>query len=280
MGDKKLQKPALRSSADDLPIEILDPFHSAQYYSLKMFEPAQELALFVDHYWIMRWELPAGASFTAEIIPSPYTNLTFMSEGPQITGVTTGKYTYDVRGTGTIVGAKFHPGGYYGLCGQNAAEVTDKVVPAGAIFPQATGELSDRILAALADQEAVAMIEKVLLAQPPKHEDNIQLVQAIINDIKQKEYVTVAALAEAYNMSERRLQELFHTYVGVSPKWVLLRYRLLAATQLALQPTSQKWTEIAVELGYSDQAHFINDFKRIIGQTPREYARAARLERS
>lgn len=277
MADKKLQKPALRSSADDLPIEVLDPLHSAQYYSLKMYEPAQELALFVDHYWIMRWELPAGASFTAEVIPSPYINLTFMSEGSQITGVTTGKYTYDVHGKGTIVGAKFHPGGYYGLSGVGASEVTDKVVPAETSFPLATGELSRQALAARTDQQAIVIIEKTLLAQPPKHEDNVKLVQAIISGIKQKDHLTVAVLAEAYDMSERRLQELFQTYVGVSLKWVLLRYRLLAATQLALQPTSQKWTEIAAELGYSDQAHFINDFKRIIEQTPGEYAKGARL---
>lgn len=61
---------------------------------------------------------------------------------------------------------------------------------------------------------------------------------------------------------------MFHTYVGVGIKWIILRYRLLAATQLAIQPDTQSWTKIAAELGYTDQSHFINDFKRIIGKTP------------
>jgi AraC-like DNA-binding protein len=33
------------------------------------------------------------------------------------------------------------------------------------------------------------------------------------------------------------------------------------------------WPGIVVELGYSDQAHFIKDFKTIVGRTPAEYAK-------
>jgi AraC-like DNA-binding protein len=32
------------------------------------------------------------------------------------------------------------------------------------------------------------------------------------------------------------------------------------------------WAKMALDLGYFDQAHFIKDFKRLIGQTPAEYA--------
>jgi len=34
------------------------------------------------------------------------------------------------------------------------------------------------------------------------------------------------------------------------------------------------WPEIVLELGYSDQAHFIKDFKTIVGRTPAEYAKS------
>jgi AraC-like DNA-binding protein len=42
--------------------------------------------------------------------------------------------------------------------------------------------------------------------------------------------------------------------------------------------TAVDWADLALELGFADQAHFIGDFKKRIGRTPAEYAR--RLPRS
>ena len=36
------------------------------------------------------------------------------------------------------------------------------------------------------------------------------------------------------------------------------------------------WPQLALDLGYADQAHFIRDFKRIVGLAPAEYFRAMR----
>jgi hypothetical protein len=33
------------------------------------------------------------------------------------------------------------------------------------------------------------------------------------------------------------------------------------------------WPRLALDLGYFDQAHFIKDFKTIVGRTPAEYAK-------
>ena len=33
------------------------------------------------------------------------------------------------------------------------------------------------------------------------------------------------------------------------------------------------WTELALALGYFDQAHFIRDFRKLVGRTPAAYAR-------
>jgi AraC-like DNA-binding protein len=75
----------------------------------------------------------------------------------------------------------------------------------------------------------------------------------------------------------RQLQRLFKEYVGVSPKWVIQRYRLLDAAERVAAGTIVNWADLALELGYADQAHFIRDFKGLVGRSPAEYAR--RLER-
>jgi AraC-like DNA-binding protein len=70
----------------------------------------------------------------------------------------------------------------------------------------------------------------------------------------------------------------------VSPKWVLQRYRLHEAAERIAEGREAladgeaagrhrwDWAATALELGYVDQAHFIRDFKALIGASPAQYA--------
>jgi AraC-like DNA-binding protein len=64
---------------------------------------------------------------------------------------------------------------------------------------------------------------------------------------------------------------LFRRYVGASARWVIKRYRLYEALDRLNGPTRSDWADLAQELGYFDQAHFINDFKKIVGRSPSAY---------
>ncbi len=76
-------------------------------------------------------------------------------------------------------------------------------------------------------------------------------------------------------LSKRTLERLFREYVGVGPKWVIQRYRLHEAAEYAATGKPLDWADLAARLGYADQAHFIRDFKRIVGQSPSRYAATA-----
>jgi transcriptional regulator GlxA family with amidase domain len=82
----------------------------------------------------------------------------------------------------------------------------------------------------------------------------------------------VAMLAEACGVPERRLQRLFAEYVGVSPKWVLRRARLLEAARRADAGDVVDWAALALDLGYADQAHLTRDFTVTLGVPPAKYA--------
>ena len=82
------------------------------------------------------------------------------------------------------------------------------------------------------------------------------------------------------NRSHRRILVVdgrvgFTGGVGVSPKWVLQRYRLHEAAERIAEGRDGDWAATALELGYFDQAHFIRDFKALIGASPAQYAGAA-----
>jgi AraC-like DNA-binding protein len=89
----------------------------------------------------------------------------------------------------------------------------------------------------------------------------------------EREITRVEELASRLGVHPRRLERLFHRYVGLSPRWVIKRVRLYAAAEAIARAEALDWPDLAQELGYFDQAHFIRDFKAAIGRTPGAYAR-------
>jgi AraC-like DNA-binding protein len=77
-------------------------------------------------------------------------------------------------------------------------------------------------------------------------------------------------------MGVRSLQQLFSDYVGVSPKWVLRRFRLHEAADRLASGEEPDLAALAHSLGYFDQAHFTADFRKLVGQTPANYRKAER----
>lgn len=274
-----MQKPAtpFEEKQDDFA-GILDPAGSAQNYGLRRFVPSARLAPFVEHYWVVSWQLPEGASYEAEVLPHPNLNVAFTRERGWITGVTTGKYTYEVKGHGAVFGVMFRPGGFRPFFGRAVAELMDGTLDAATVFPVATEAARLALMAEPDQHRMIAAVEALLTgAGPPAVDPNTAIAADIVELARtDRSIVSVAELARRSTVNERTLQHLFQHYVGVGPKWVIRLYRLVEAAARASAETPPNWTEIAHELGYADQAHFTNDFKRIIGRPPTDYAREVR----
>ena len=96
-----------------------------------------------------------------------------------------------------------------------------------------------------------------------------EMAETIATD---RSIIRVEMLVERFDTGPRQLQRLFREYVGVSPKWVIQRQRLIeAAERLRMGDRSVDFAALALDLGYADQPHFIRDFKNLIGKTPADY---------
>ena len=105
---------------------------------------------------------------------------------------------------------------------------------------------------------------------------NVELADRLVGEIlRQPQIRTVEDLATQTGFGKRSLQRLFREYVGIPPKWVIRRYRLhelLDRLEARLEAAPQEsWSDLALQLGYFDQAHLINDFKAITGYSPADY---------
>jgi AraC-like DNA-binding protein len=82
----------------------------------------------------------------------------------------------------------------------------------------------------------------------------------------------VAELADYCNLSVRQLQRQFDDATGVSPKTFARTIRFEAIRNRLMFEPDANLTDLAYEFGYTDQAHFIKDFKAFTDKTPSEYA--------
>ena len=80
----------------------------------------------------------------------------------------------------------------------------------------------------------------------------------------------LSVLAAEYGYSATYLGKLFHKSVGISFSNYLLNSRINYA-KILLMNSELSISEIAEKLGYYDTAHFVNQFKKIVGSTPTAY---------
>lgn len=239
-------------------------------FSLTLHAASGVLARYIEQYWIVRWDLPAP--HVQETLPHPSIHWVLGTAGPGLHGVPTRRFSIELSGRGCVVGAKFRPGAFYPFYGHPVSELTDRVLPIDAVFEGARA-LEAEIMPLDDDAARIECLEAYLRPRARPTDEAIDLTIAAARLARdERALLTVEALAERVGSSPRTLQRLFRKCVGVSPKWVLRRYRMLEIAERVRSGAHTDWAGVAAELGYFDQAHFIKDFKAQIGRTPAEYA--------
>lgn len=245
-------------------------------FKLSRYEPCPELQPFVEHYWSITYDLPAGETFAQTVLSYPNLNLAFErdEEGSRslLYGVPSRPFVRELRGKGLVLGIKFRAGGQYPFYSLDAVKLTGKTIDVTEAFGNEAHEWMNTVLDASDDSEMARIAENILLSRLPERDKLAELTDAIVQNVKNDRDLTrVEQISERNNLSIRQLQRLFRKYVGVTPKWIIKRFRLQEAAERAEREEVIQWTELAEKLGYFDQAHFIKDFKSVVGQSPSDY---------
>jgi len=243
-------------------------YHHARYY------PSPDLDPFVEHYWSVQWDLRGCDPERAETLPHPSVHIIFeRNVGARVAGITRGRFSRVLEGQGGVIAAKFRPGGFRPFVCVDISTLTNKILSLSEMFGPDADTAEQRVLAATDEASRIARIEEFLRARRPVRDEQGAHAGTIVYAIAaDRTILRVEDLVERYAINVRMLQRLFAKYVGVTPKWVIQRYRLHeAAERLANGGISH--SDLALALGYSDQAHFTRDFKAVVGTSPAAYSR-------
>ncbi|MGP4114827.1 AraC family transcriptional regulator [Streptomyces sp. 4N509B] len=258
---------------------VLRPARAAGVVSLRRHEPATPaVARFVEFYWLVRWDRRGQEAHEQQVLSHPNVHLVLEAPRAHVYGVDRSLFVRRLEGAGHVLGVKFRPGFFRPFAEGPVAALADRVVPAADVFGPEVDRLNEAVLAAdPAELDGPALVSRVdafLLARLPAEPDPVAAdVAAMVARIAEgAELRRVDQVAAEFGVSVRRLQRLFHEYVGASPKWVLRRARLHEAARRADEGGDVDWAGLAVGLGYADQAHFTRDFTAAVGVSPARYS--------
>lgn len=258
-----------------MPQAIVRPKAGEATFDVERLHPRASLAPFVDYLWLVRWH--ASEPYEQQVVTQPRIHVAAEDGRLLVHGINRAPFLRTLQGDGHVLGVAFHAGGFRPLLRSSVGSLSGLVVPAGEVLGVDDRSVARTVLET-ADTEVMRDAFEDYLdrcgARPDPTADDVTTLVAYAE--RTPSLTRADALAAHADMSLRTLQRLFTEYVGIGPKWVVQRFRLLDAAQAAHGGAAIDWAELAIELGFSDQAHLTRVFTRVVGTPPAAYARDPR----
>lgn len=257
------------------PEAVVYPAAGQQAFDIERIAPTPALAEFVDYHWLVRWHVPGP--HRQQVVPQPRVHLAAENGRLLVHGVNPRSFTRTLSGTGHVLGAAFHPGGFRPMLGADLAAICGTVQPGQDLLDVDDRTAAAKICAATRTAEMVSALEQYLLSIRAQPDPAARQATALVATVQHRaDIIRAEQLAAQARVSLRTLQRLFTRYVGIGPKWVIQRFRILEAAQAAHSGEPVDWSALALRLGFSDQAHLTRVFTQVVGTAPASYQRDPR----
>ena len=259
----------------DKPRGVLRPSFTHDQFKHHRQSPSAPLADLVEHYWHVCWDLRGQQPQQQATLPHPNAHLVVEQGQARVYGVQNGRFVRQLQGLDQVFGIKFKAGGFYPFYGHPVADLRNRSLDVTACFGPTGIDLTRQVLVATDFASMCAAAECFLLHHLPPSDPQVARVSGLLGRIAQDTaIVSVEDVLTLCGLNKRGLQRLFQKYVGASPKWVIQRYRLHEAVARVQAGAPMNWAVLALDLGYFDQAHFVRDFRQLVGVAPGEYEKS------
>ncbi len=241
------------------------------HLGFKTFAPDPAYKQWIEHYWAVSADLAEPTRET--YYPDGGSSLTFTFEQGAEHGMwfNASQNLIHAKFSGQIerFGVRFFPGGIYALLGLNSESHKSD---------------GDQAIEELSLPACDALFSDMLEADTPSRiqlferwlEDNAELrqlngpVQELWPALLRFETDIPEDLA-GHGISRRSFERQFRQQTGITPNKFKMLRRIKQARYLIKSNPVLPLTDVAVQCGYFDQAHFNRHFRQLVGVTPGQY---------
>ncbi len=246
---------------------------------MRIYQPREEVRLYVRYYWVLESDKP----FSVLTFPIGCPQMIFHRRSPlfiselssrQDKFTISGQVNFPAHiasdGDMEMVVAVFYPHTIGMFIDTPPSAFYNQEISGYDIGNKQLNQLADRIFDCADSGTAVSLIEQWLTSRI-RPSLNIERIGASLAALLRSPSTSVDNLAGIACLGKKQHGRLFREYVGMNPK----EYGRIARFQRALrmmQLGSRDYAGIAYANGYSDQSHFIRDFRLFSGITPKQLA--------
>lgn len=177
-------------------------------------------------------------------------------------GITSKPIQFQMEPSYSHLAVSFFPHGVKALFGIDGHETIDAVIDLQHFFPH---DIIEKIIHARETRTRISFLESHLL----KRLNGLKAIDSrVLNFLQLCPTAHYGRQLQNYRISERQFERKFLQSVGFTPSYYKRVVRFEKALYRIQRGDYHTLSNLAYELGYSDQSHFNREFKQLSGSTP------------
>ena len=177
-----------------------------------------------------------------------------------------------LNGKVDMLGICFYPDGFFPFLKIPASEFKNQILGAAEVGFYLANTINEQLKGAPDVSSRLNILEKELLNLLDDDHQTPLSFRQLFHALKQSNNTQpIAEFCKQNNVGARKLERMFNKYVGISAKTYGTLHRFQNCINQLFNRNYSKFSDIAYENGYFDQMHFIKEFKRFAGHTPKDF---------
>ena len=169
---------------------------------------------------------------------------------------------------------RFQTPGAFAFLHEPMAHFAERIIPLPDALGGALQRLFDNVVAASDSAAKFAAVDAWLHERYRPELDPPAALVTLISALRADPSIPFATLATSYPHSHKTLIDHFKRHVGMTPKYFQRLLRCIAVFEELSEGRTLAWADLAQATGYTDQAHFIREFRHFSGFTPEAFRTA------